>query len=213
MWLVLAALVLLLVGVRAAQWMRGTEPVQDFIAQYPGESHLPDWAPVGFPAWLGWQHFLNAFLIVLIIRSGWLIRTTTRPTAYWTRNNKGLLKTKNPPKKITLETSAHLSLDTVWLANGILFVVLLFISGQCVRVVPISWDIFPNAISVGIQYLSLNWPTENGWVNYNALQLLAYFVTIFIAAPLAAITGLRMSPAWSNNWTRLNRLYPLAGLS
>jgi thiosulfate reductase cytochrome b subunit len=51
--------------------------------------------------------------------------------------------------------------------------------------VPTSWDVVPNAISAALQYASLNWPTENGWVNYNGLQLLAYFATVFIAAPLA----------------------------
>ena len=50
---------------------------------------------------------------------------------------------------------------------------------------PTSWDVFPNALSVLIQYLSLDWPAENGWVAYNGLQLIAYFVTVFIAAPLA----------------------------
>ncbi len=53
---------------------------------------------------------------------------------------------------------------------------------------------FPRS-SVAIQYLSLNWPTERGWTAYNGLQLLAYFVTVFVAAPLALITGLGMSPA------------------
>jgi hypothetical protein len=46
-------------------------------------------------------------------------------------------------------------------------------------------------VSVLIQYLSLNWPVENGWVTYNSLQLIAYFVTIFIAAPLAFLTRAR----------------------
>ena len=45
-------------------------------------------------------------------------------------------------------------------------------------------------ISVAIQYLSLDWPTETGWVDYNSLQLIAYFITVFVAAPLALITGL-----------------------
>ena len=61
----------------------------------------------------------------------------------------------------------------------------LFVTGQWMRIVPTSWDVFPNAVSAALQYVSLDWPTENGWVNYNALQLLAYFTTVFIAAPLA----------------------------
>lgn len=83
----------------------------------------------------------------------------------------------------------HLGIDTLWLVNGIVFFVLLFATGQWMRVVPLSWDVIPNSISVVIQYLSLDWPIESGWTNYNSLQLIAYFVTIFIAAPLALITG------------------------
>ena len=74
---------------------------------------------------------------------------------------------------------------------------------------PTSWDIIPNALSAGLQYLSLNWPTEHGWVNYNALQVLTYFVTVFIAAPLAIITGLRMSGAWPKKAVALNKAYPM----
>jgi len=71
------------------------------------------------------------------------------------------------------------------------------------RVVPTSWDVFPHALSVLIQYLSLDWPTENGWVAYNGLQLIAYFITIFVAAPLAFVTGLGMSPALSTRFKRI----------
>ena len=103
----------------------------------------------------------------------------------------------------------HLSLDALWVLNGIVFIVVLFFTGQWMRIVPTSWDVFPNAISAGLQYLSLDWPTENGWVNYNGLQLLAYFITVFIAAPLAIATGLRMSGAWPKNARTLNRIYPI----
>ena len=94
----------------------------------------------------------------------------------------------------------HLGVDTLWLLNGIVFFILIFVTGQWMRLVPMSWDVFPNSISVAIQYLSLDWPAENGWVNYNSLQLIAYFVTVFIAAPLALITGLGMSPALSTKF-------------
>ena len=77
------------------------------------------------------------------------------------------------------------------------------------RIVPTSWDVFPNALSAGLQYATLNWPVENGWVNYNSLQVLAYFTTVFIAAPLAAITGFRMSTMWPQRAKRLNAAYPM----
>jgi thiosulfate reductase cytochrome b subunit len=158
---------------------------------------------------LAWQHFLNAFFLLLIIRTGWQMRTTTRPSGHWTRNNKGFIKTKNPPTKISLELWFHLTLDALWILNGLVFAVLLFATGQWMRIVPTSWDVFPNALSAALQYASLDWPTENGWINYNALQLLTYFFTVFIAAPLAFITGLRMSSAWPKKAAGLNKAYPI----
>jgi thiosulfate reductase cytochrome b subunit len=77
------------------------------------------------------------------------------------------------------------------------------------RIVPTSWEILPNALSTALQYASLNWPTENGWINYNALQVLAYFSIVFIASPLAMLTGIRMSGAWPKNAKVLNKVYPI----
>lgn len=90
-----------------------------------------------------------------------------------------------------------------------MFVILLFVSGQWMRVIPTSWEVIPNAISAALQYVSLDWPTENGWVNYNSLQQLAYGTTIFIAAPLAAVTGFRMSGMWPKNAEKLSKAYPI----
>lgn len=103
----------------------------------------------------------------------------------------------------------HLGVDMLWLLNGIVFFVLLLVTGQWVRLVPTSWDVFPNSVSVAIQYLSLDWPTENGWVNYNSLQLIAYFVTVFIAAPLALVTGLGMSPALSTRFRKISSVFSI----
>lgn len=208
-WGVPAALVVLVLVVLLAKWMTGLPAAASFLADYPGHSELPDGAPVGFPAWLAWQHFLNGFFLLLIIRTGWQVRTTTRPSGHWTRNNKGLIKTKNAPTKITLELWLHLTLDALWVLNGLVFAILLFATGQWMRIVPTSWDVIPNALSAALQYASLNWPTDNGWVNYNALQLLTYFATVFIAAPLAFISGIRTSSAWPKKATALNKAYPI----
>ena len=131
-----------------------------------------------------------------------MVRTEKRPTAFWAPR-------RNPKGKISVWLWFHQSLDILWVINGAIFIVLLFVSGQWMRIVPTSWEVFPNALSAILQYVSLDWPTENGWVNYNALQQLAYFTTVFIAAPLAIITGVRMSGVWPKNAKALNRMYPV----
>jgi thiosulfate reductase cytochrome b subunit len=174
----------------------------ELLTAFPGEYHLPDGAPIGLPAWLGWQHFFNFFLMVLIIRSGLQVRAEKRPPALWSTR-------RHPDRKISLTLWFHQSIDVLWLINGVAFVVLLFTTGQWMRIVPTSWEVFPNALSAALQYISLDWPTENGWVNYNSLQQLAYFLTVFVAAPLAAVTGIRMSGIWPRRATRLAKLYPV----
>lgn len=89
----------------------------------------------------------------------------------------------------------HFSFDLLWVLNGVLFFVLLFATDQWRRVVPQSLDVFPNALSTAIQYASLDFPANNSFSRYNGLQMLAYFFTIFIAAPLAFVTGLLQAPA------------------
>lgn len=155
----------------------------------PGMSELSGGAPVGFPAWLGWQHFLNLFFMIFMIRSGATI-LADHPRLYWTRHStpgRDWFRVQKPvpgnpfytakEDSITLPVGVglpgrrhsmglarwwHLGIDTLWLVNGIVFYVLLFATGQWMRLVPMRWDVIPNSISVMIQYLSLEWPVENG---------------------------------------------------
>ncbi|CAN5271524.1 hypothetical protein BH11ACT4_BH11ACT4_19480 [soil metagenome] len=195
-WLVPAAAVLAAVAVFLARWLRTLPEVQSWLLVYDGTAPMPDWAPVGIPAWLAWQHFLNAFFLVLIVRSGWQVRTVSRPPATWMRTNTGVLRTRQAPKKISIHQWLHTSLDLLWVANGVIFVVVLFATGQWARIVPTSWEVVPNALSAVLQYASFDWPVENGWVAYNALQQLSYFGVVFLLAPLAIVTGVRMAEFW-----------------
>ncbi len=209
-WMVPAALVALVVVVLLARWLRELPAVASFIRDYPGMSPLPETAPVGIPAWLSWQHFLNAFFLVFIVRSGWLVRTTQRPRGHWQRRNTGRFRTRGKPARISLNLWLHLAVDILWTLNGVVFLVLILATGHWMRLVPTSWDVFPHALSVAVQYASLDWPVHDSWVSYNALQVLAYFVTVFVAAPLALLTGLRMSPAWPKGPGGLNRVVPMS---
>ena len=51
----------------------------------------------------------------------------------------------------------------------------------------------------------MDWPKESAWIAYNGLQQLAYFLTVFVAAPLALITGLGRSPALSTRFKRISK--------
>jgi len=160
-----------------------------FFETYPGDATPWAGTPVGFPAWLSWTHFLSAFFLLFVVRSGLLIRGQKRPPAFVTRRAAGAAR-------LSLHTWWHLVVDTLWALTGVVYVVLLLVSGQWKRLIPASWDIVPNAISAGLQYLSLDWPTSNGWTHYNALQLLLYGFTVFVAGPVAVVVGLRLSPVW-----------------
>ena len=208
-WIVPAGLVILVLVVLAAQGIRDLPSVRSFMTDYPGTSELPVASPVGLPVWLNWAHFLNSFLMLFIIRTGWELRKKIRPAAFWTRRNDGIIHTKNPPIRIGVPLWFHLTVDSLWVLIGVAYFVLLFTTGQWVRVIPTSWDIIPNAISAGLQYASLSWPMDNGWVNYNALQLLSYFATTFIAAPLALATGIRLSPGLAATLRWMDRIVPL----
>lgn len=188
--------------VMGTRWFLNTETGADFIATYDGHPELPESSPEGIPTWLAWQHFLNFFFMALIVKTGFAIRYERKAPAYWAPK-------KNPGQKISLTIWTHLILDLLWVINGGIFFILLFATGQWVRIVPTSLDIFPHAVSAGLQYASLDWPTENGWVHYNGLQLLMYFFTVFIVAPAAIATGLRMSHLWPGNPV-LAKIYPVS---
>ncbi|WP_062464021.1 cytochrome b/b6 domain-containing protein [Demequina soli] len=197
---VAALLAVVALVILVARWLVGLDAVASFMENYPGTYALPEGAPVGIPAWVSWTHFFNMFLIALILRTGLAVRYQTRPEAYWARRS-------DPKDRIGLLAWTHQALDVLWVANGAAYIVLLLSTGQWVRIVPTSWSVIPNAVSTVLQYASLNWPAEHGWVYYNALQQLMYFLTVFVAAPLAVITGVRMSIYWRGGG-RLDRIYP-----
>lgn len=232
LWLIPIGFVTLVTAVAIANYLVSFPAVGDFVRRYPGTVTAAGGRP-GIPGWVGWQHFFNFFLMTFIIRSGiqiladhprlYFSRNATPETDEWFRiagpvpddpmwtakqDSVGLPDQLGLPgirHAIGLARWWHLGTDVLWLANGAVFYVLLFTTGHWRHLVPTSWAVFPNAVSVGIQYLSLNWPDDNGWVAYNGLQLLAYFTTVFIAAPAALITGLGMSPAVSMRLTRISR--------
>ena len=230
-WLLPIGWVLLMSGVAAAQYLRGLPAVEEFVRRHPGTGFATTFG-VAMPVWLRVQHFLNLFLLIFIIRAGLQI-LADHPRLYWTRHStpgKEWLRMQKPVPDTPLWTAKqdsltlprhvglpgirhsiglarwwHLGVDTLWLANGLIFYALLFATSEWRRIVPTSWQVFPDAASVLLQYLSLRWPADDSCVAYNGLQMLAYFITVFIAAPLALVTGLGMSPALSTRFHGISK--------
>lgn len=237
LWLIPIGFVLLVVGIAVAKGLREVPAVAQFVERHPG-TVVPEGVEgvAGFPAWVGWQHFFNMLLLIPIIRSGLSI-LADHPRLYWTRHStpgKEWFRMQKPVPTDPLYTAKqdsitlpdgvglpsrrhsiglarwwHLGMNTLWLLNGLIFYILVFATGHWLRLVPTSWEVLPNAVSVMIQYLSLDWPTDNSWVAYNSLQVIAYFLTVFVAAPLAFLTGLGMSPALSTKFRRISSVFSI----
>ena len=217
-----AALVLL---IALAQSLRELPSVQAFIKDYPGIAQSAPSVDSGFPWWLQLQHFLNMLFMMFIIRAGIQI-LADHPRLYWTRDCTpgtewfrfqhpvpegrvwtskddsvtvpGWLGIPGVRHSIGLARWWHFSIVMLWTLNGIAFYVLIFATGQWLRLVPVTWGVFPAALSTALQYASLNFPVDESWTRYNGLQQLSYFITVFIAAPVSILTGLMQSPAISN---------------
>jgi methionine sulfoxide reductase catalytic subunit len=231
LWLIPIAWGLLLAAIATAQYLLDVPAVAEFVRSHPGTGFGTPFA-TRLPGWLRAQHFLNLFFLIFIIRAGVQI-LADHPRLYWTRHStpgrEWLRMQKAVPStpmwtakqdSITLPKHLglpgirhsiglarwwHLGVDTLWVVNGLVFYVLLFATGEWRRILPTSWQVFPDAASVLIQYLSLRWPQNDSWVAYNGLQVLAYFITVFIAAPLALVTGLGMSPALSTRFQAISK--------
>jgi thiosulfate reductase cytochrome b subunit len=225
LWALPVAFLLLLLGVVGAQSLRQLPAVQDFVLRYPGVPSSAHAVTSGFPIWLRALHFLNLFFMVFIIRAGVQI-LADHPRLYWKRDctpgTEWFRFQKEVPRdriwtakddavtlpgwlgipgirhSIGLARWWHFSTTLLWMINGVVFYVLLFATDQWLRIVPTTWAVFPNAASTALQYLSLTFPVDQSWTRYNGLQQLAYFATIFIAAPVSIVTGLMQSPAISN---------------
>ena len=225
LWLIPIGATGLVLLIALAQSLRELAGVQAFIRQYPGISQAAPSIDTGFPWWLQLQHFLNMLFMMFIIRAGIQI-LADHPRLYWTRDCTpgtewfrfqhpvpegriwtakddavtlaGWLGIPGLRHTIGLARWWHFSIDLLWVLNGAAFYILLFSTNQWLRLVPITWDVFPNAASTAIQYASLDFPVDHSWTRYNGLQQLSYFITVFVAAPVSIVTGLLQSPAISN---------------
>ena len=179
-----AALILL---IALAQSLRGLPSVQAFIKDYPGIAQSAPSVDTGFPWWLQLQHFLNMLFMMFIIRAGIQI-LADHPRLYWTRDctpGTEWFRFQHPVPEDRVWTSKddsvtvpgwlgipgvrhsiglarwwHFSIVMLWTLNGVAFYVLIFATGQWLRLVPVTWGVFPAALSTALQYASLNFPVD-----------------------------------------------------
>lgn len=176
-----------------------------------------------FPLWLRATHLINFVLIGILLRSGWEIiaslprlwwRNDCAPGTEWIRFTSrklpkepgvytSLMDEKSLSPIIGLPGRENIGLARhwhgfgvmLWVLNGIVYVALLLGTGLWRRIVPTSWDVFPEAWHSFTVYAGFGMPSVELFTPYDALQKLAYTGVIFGLAPLLILTGLAMSPA------------------
>jgi DMSO/TMAO reductase YedYZ molybdopterin-dependent catalytic subunit/thiosulfate reductase cytochrome b subunit len=191
-------------------------------------------ATIHMPAIIVVLHLVNLFCLILLIRSGIQI-LYDHPKLYWTDHTsdenwwirfgkkqqpKDRLWTardeaESPPKRALALPGAqdflgggrhwHFVSAIIWTITGTIYIGFMLISGEWSRLIPTSLQVFPEAINVLGQYLTLDIPPEGA--TYNALQQITYALIVFVLAPLQILTGLAMSPAFIGRFPKFLVLF------
>lgn len=179
-------------------------------------------ASLSFPIWIRITHYINLLFLGLLIRSGLQI-AGAHPRLYWNDgcNPKqawlNLVRKKVPtdrlytsmddevpvpawlalPGKDNLGLGRHWHFFSIifWVVNGVIYIVLLFATGEWSRLIPTSWTIFPRAWETFLTYITLHIPPASDFRPFDPLQQLAYAAVVFLLAPFMLLTGAAMSPA------------------
>jgi sulfoxide reductase catalytic subunit YedY len=187
---------------------------------------------IDFPSWLRFAHFINLIFITLLIRSGIEILSAlpklyfnddATPDSEWIKfTRKKMPKDKlwtsldeeeSFPSWIALPGHKNLGLGRhwhffsmiFWFANGVAYYILLFTSGEWIRLIPTSWDIFPQAVKDAMIYATLHFPPQGD--PYNPLQQLTYFGVVFLLGPFMIATGAAMSPAIAARFPSYQKIF------
>ncbi len=181
---------------------------------------------------VGITHFVNVLLLAFLARSGLEIlasyprlylRDDCKPGTEWL----ALTRKKIPEGRLwtTLEQEAdwspwlalpghrnlglarlwHFLAMVLWIANGLVYYVLLYLSDEWRRLIPTSWSVFPDALHVAATYLRFELPPHGN--PYNALQQLSYAAMAFLFPAFMLLTGFALSPAVEARWPRIVRLF------
>ena len=177
---------------------------------------------LGYPWWLRVEHVVNIFLMVFLLRSGMEI-IATHPYFYWNNHSRPGTEFARFTRKVMPKDRLYDTLDEeesyssvismpgksmlgigrhwhffsviCWILSGLVYVVLLFATGQYERYLPNTWEVFPEALRNIITYLSFELPPIMPGEQFDAVQLLSYGGVVFILAPFQILTGAAQSPA------------------
>jgi DMSO/TMAO reductase YedYZ molybdopterin-dependent catalytic subunit/thiosulfate reductase cytochrome b subunit len=194
---------------------------------------MPD---LHIPVWVAATHFLNLLFLTLLARSGVevlsalpklylsdhcppgreLVRFSKKVFCADSREPWSSLDEEESwspvialPGRKNLGLARHWHFMTVqfWILTGLVYVALLFATGEWRRLVPTSWSIVPDAFHAAATYLNGHLAEPKPGHPYNALQQLAYFAVVFLLAPFQIATGAAMSPSIIARFPRYTRLF------
>lgn len=216
-------------GQRAIFGLPYLAPVPEFNSATFAEVH-------GFPWWLRWAHFFNFVFLMMLVRSGLSIladhprlyfNNGCTPGTEWIRFTPLHVPTdrmwtaKDDARYISpifglpgyrhtvgVARSWHFIDVYGFIITGLIFIALLFVSGQWARLVPNTWEALPAAWATFVHYANFHFPPEpDGFYAYNALQQIVYFCVVFIFAPISILAGAAMSPAMVNRFPSFPRIF------
>jgi DMSO/TMAO reductase YedYZ molybdopterin-dependent catalytic subunit/thiosulfate reductase cytochrome b subunit len=192
--------------------------------------------PSFFPWWVVITHFLNIFFMVLLFRSGLEVLSAfpkfywhddCPPGREWLRLSKKMYAadSRRPwssldeeeswsplialpgRKKLGLGRHWHFLSVQFWILTGAVYVAMVFASGYWHYLIPTSWSIVPDSIrSIGT-YLQFHIPAKIPGQPFEPAQKLAYFLVIFVLAPVQILTGAAMSPSVLARFPRFGKLF------
>lgn len=188
-----------------------------------------------FPLWMQVTHWINAVLMIFLIRSGIQI-LSDHPKLYWNDDSINGSEWIKFGKKVMPKDKLWTSMDeaenvnsfialpgghhnlgagrrwhflaaATWLVNGLVYIFLLVATGMWKDIVPTSWSIFPESLHTLIDYVAFQTPPAASFTPFDPLQQLTYFIVIFVLAPLQVLTGLCMSPAFIGRFPWYPKLF------
>jgi methionine sulfoxide reductase catalytic subunit len=188
-----------------------------------------------FPHWLSITHFINFLFITLLVRSGIQILSdhprlymndNCTPNSEWIKFTKAkvpldkyytsgddevpvspVIALPGGKHSLGIARNWHFFSIFFWVLNGLIYVTLLFATGQWRRLIPTSWDIFPRAWDSFLTYATFHLPPASNFHPYDPLQQLSYAFVVFILAPLMILTGAAMSPAVAGRFPWYTNLF------